>query len=302
MNARERGFLLLTSELGVPGRRVLTDAQLRSLTRRVQDAPKQTAQRDLTVADLTQLGYSREMAQRILVLLEDEELLHYYCQKGAQAGCYPLTRVTEGYPVRLRKALGAESPGCLWLKGDMQLLHMPAVSLVGSRDLNPENQRFAEEVGRQAALQGYVLVSGNARGADKAAQYACLRHGGKVISVVADALSQHSPRENILYISEDCFDAPFSAQRAISRNRCIHSLGQMTFVAQSGYETGGTWDGTVKNLRFGWSPVHCFRDESPAQRVLCDMGANAVDLAQLSDFLSLPAPVADLFTNGGMNP
>ena len=302
MNAREQGFLLLTSELGVPGRKVLTTAQLRILAQRVRNAQWPGEDRDLTEQDLLSLGYSRELAQRILVLLEDGELLRYYCQQGKQAGCFPLSRVTEGYPLRLRKALGNDSPGCLWYKGNLDILQMPAISLVGSRDLNPENQRFAEEVGRQAALQGYVLVSGNARGADKAAQFACLCHGGKVISVVADSLAQRTPRENVLYLSEDSFDAPFSAQRAISRNRCIHSLGQMTFVAQSGYETGGTWDGTVKNLRFGWSPVYCFRDESTAQHVLEEMGAMTIEQQQLSDFMTLPAPVADLFSNGGINP
>lgn len=301
MNAREQGFLLLTSELGVPGRKVLTDAQLRTLARRVQEAVRQDGDREMDVTDLMQLGYSREMAQHILVLLEDGELLRYYCQQGRRAGCYPLTRVTEGYPLRLRKALGQDSPGCLWYKGDPEILQLPAVSLVGSRDLDIQNQYFAEEVGRQAALQGYVLVSGNARGADKAAQNACLRHGGKVISVVADALAQHAQRENVLYLSEDSFDAPFSAQRALSRNRCIHSLGKYTFVAQCGYETGGTWDGTVKNLRFGWSPVYCFRDGSPAQHVLEDMGAISIEEKQLSNFLTLPAHGADLFTNGGIN-
>lgn len=299
MNAREQGFLLLTSELGVPGRKVLTTAQLRFLAQRVRNAQWPGEDRDLTEQDLLSLGYSRELAQRILVLLEDGELLRYYCQRGKQAGCFPLSRVTERYPLRLRKALCNDSPGCLWYKGNLDILQMPAISLVGSRDLNPENQRFAEEVGRQAALQGYVLVSGNARGADKAAQFACLRHGGKVISVVADSLAQRTPRENVLYLSEDDFDAPFSAQRAISRNRCIHSLGAMTFVAQSSYETGGTWDGTVKNLRFGWSTVYCFRDGSPAQKVLEEMGAICIDQNQLSDFLTLPAPVADLFSNGG---
>ena len=295
MNAREQGFLLLTSELGVPGRKTLTTAQLRTLAQRMQKAPKPAADRNLSEQDLLSMGFRRELAQRILVLLEDGELLHYYCQQGRKAGCFPLSRVTEGYPLRLRKTLGEDSPGCLWYKGDLELLRRPAISLVGSRDLNPDNQRFAEEVGRQAALQGYVLVSGNARGADKAAQFACLRHGGKVISVVADSLAQHTPRENVLYLSEDDFDAPFSAQRAISRNRCIHSLGQMTFVAQSSYETGGTWDGTVKNLRFGWSPVYCFRDESLAQRVLADMGAGAVGMEALRNFADLLLQEKSLF-------
>ena len=192
MNAREQGFLLLSSELGVPGRKVLTAAQLRTLAQRMQQAQWSGEDRELNEQDLLSLGFRRELAQRILVLLEDGELLRYYCQRGKQADCFPLSRVTEGYPLRLRKALGEDSPGCLWYKGNLNILGKPAVSLVGSRELNPENQRFAEEVGRQAALQGYVLVSGNARGADKAAQFVCLRHGGQVISVVADALSERT--------------------------------------------------------------------------------------------------------------
>lgn len=295
MNAREQGFLLLTSELGVPGRKTLTTAQLRTLAQRMKQLPRPAQDRDLQEQDLLALGYSQEMARRILVLLEDGELLRYYCQRGKQMDCYPISRVTEGYPMRLRQALGEDRPGCLWYKGDLHLLDLPAVSLVGSRELNEENQRFAEEVGRQAALQGYVLVSGNARGADKAAQFACLRHGGKVISVVADSLAQRTQRENVLYLSEDDFDAPFSAQRAISRNRVIHSLGQMTFVAQSGYETGGTWDGTVKNLRFGWSPVYVYADGSPAQRVLTDMGARPVRTQELRDLAQLQIQEHNLF-------
>ena len=295
MNAREEGFLLLTSTLGVPGRKTLTAPQLRTLARRVQNAKWDDLDREMELSDLIALGYSRELAQRILVLLEDGELLAYYCQRGRKRDCYPISRVSAGYPQRLQRSLGLESPGCLWCKGDPALLDLPAVSLVGSRDLLPENRAFAREVGRQAARQGYVLVSGNARGADQAAQNACLEAGGKVICVVADSLAEHSLKENVLYISEEDFDTPFSAQRALSRNRVIHSLGQMTFVAQCGYQQGGTWDGTVKNLRFGWSNVYCFADGSPASHLLAEMGAQTIELCQLSDFASLPKQVAGLF-------
>ena len=137
-------------------------------------------------------------------------------------------------------------------------------------------------------------MSGNARGADQTAQNACLEAGGKVVCVVADSLAEHTLRENVLYISEDDFDAPFSAQRALSRNRVIHSLGSCAFVAQCGYQTGGTWDGTVKNLRFGWSDVYCFADGSPACGLLGEMGAQNIEICQLTDFISLPKPVAGL--------
>jgi len=295
LNSREKGFLLLTSQLGDPNRRPLTAPQLRELAKRAAANPSVRPERDLVAADLLALGYGREMACRIKTLLEDGQLLEHYLRAGERHGCVPVTRVSEGYPLILRKRLGLESPGCLWVKGPLSLLEQPAVSLVGSRDLLDENSRFAEEVGRQAAKQGFVLVSGNARGADRRAQDACLEAGGSVISVVADELWPHEPHERILYLSEDSFDAAFSAQRAISRNRVIHCLGYWTFVAQSGFQKGGSWDGCEKNLRYGWSPVCCFADGSQAALALSSMGAEAVTMEELSDFSQLAAPEKSLF-------
>jgi predicted Rossmann fold nucleotide-binding protein DprA/Smf involved in DNA uptake len=214
-------------------------------------------------------------------------LLLHYLRRASKAGCIPIPRISPLYPRVLRDRLGEDAPGCLWAKGDLEILKSPGISLVGSRDLNPINEEFAREAGKQAALQSYTLVSGNARGADKTAQNACLRAGGQVISIVADSLEKHEPRANVLYLSEEDFDADFSAQRALSRNRCIHALGEKVLVAQSSYQQGGTWDGTVKNLRFRWSEVFCFADESPAAELLCQMGANPVSLDDLADLKAL---------------
>ena len=287
MTGAEMGFLLLSSQLGNPDRKVLTTAQLRVLGQRVRQLQVDDPNRDLTQRDLQALGYGEDMARRILALLDETDLLEHYCMRSIKADCTYLSRICAAYPEALRQKLGDDSPGVLWAKGDLSLLTRPKVALVGSRELLPENREFAKEVGRQAALQGYVLVSGNARGADKAAQDACLAAGGQVISVVADKLESHSIRPNVLYLSEDGFDCDFSAQRAISRNRVIHALGGKTFVAQCGYQTGGTWDGSVKNLRFGWSTVYCFEDGSPAQSLLQEMGANAVTMEELSNISDL---------------
>ena len=289
MNPRERGFLLLTSHLGDPERKVLTVAQLRSLAIRVGDMQLVEPDRELTERDLAALGYSREAAGHIVSLLRQEDLLDGYLAKGAAMGCVPITRVSDRYPQILRQRLGLDSPGCLWARGDVEILNTPAISLVGCRELSEPNREFAEAVGYQAAEQGLTLVSGNARGADRAAQDACLRAGGRVISIVADSLNRFPPR-NMLYLSEDGFDEEFSAQRALSRNRCIHALGRMVFVAQCDLHKGGTWSGTVKNLRFGWSPVACFRDGSEAASQLEQMGAYRIGLADLQDFACLQTP------------
>lgn len=288
MTPREKGFLLLTSHLGNPQRPVLTTAQLRVLVERMRQSECAQPEREVTSADLSRLGYNREMSQRIARLLEEGQLLERYLRRGAQAGCIPLTRVSPEYPLILRQRLGLDSPGCLWSKGDLSLLQTPAISLVGSRELGQDNRVFAQQAGRQAAKQGLTLISGNARGADRTAQEACLEAGGSVISIIADELTKVEPREHVLYLSEDGFDEGFSAQRALSRNRCIHALGQIVFVAQAALGKGGTWDGTVRNLRFGWSPVACFRDGSPASLELEQMGAYLIGTEDLKDFSTLP--------------
>lgn len=295
MKAVERGFLLLSSHLGDAERKPLTVPQLRTLARRMQAAERPEGDRNLIPADLTALGYNHEMAERILILLSEDRRLNDYLKRAATCGCVPVTRVSENYPLLLRKRLGLDSPGCLWLKGDVSLLKQPAVSLVGSRELLDDNRKFAAEVGRQAARQGYVLVSGNARGADRTAQDACLASGGQVISVVADELCKHPLREHVLYVSEDGFAEEFSSQRALSRNRIIHALGLKTFVAQSSLKMGGTWDGTVRNLRGGWSDVYGFRDGSEAMMLLAQMGANLIGTDDLASFYDLPRMEESLF-------
>ena len=295
MNPRERGFALLASHLGDPHRRPLTAPQLRVLAQRVEQMEVQEPDRELNVEDLRALGYGHEMASRIVSLLGDEDVLDYYLSRGRRAGCVSVTRVSAEYPLLMRRNLGLDSTGILWAKGDLSLLNTPAVALVGSRDLKAENRRFAEEVGRQAALQGLTLVSGNARGADRTAQEAALEAGGTVISVVADELAKQPIRENMLYLSEDGFEEPFSAIRALSRNRCIHAMVWRTFVAQTGSGTGGTWDGTVKNLRAGWSDVYCFRDGSEGAENLHRMGAVDISIDDLSDLGTLPEREKSLF-------
>ena len=285
MRPAEQGFLLLSSHLGDPERKVLTTAQLRTLAKRAKLLPRED--RDLTAEDLLRIGYDRMMAQRICDLLETETQLEWYLNRGKRRDCMPLTRISENYPQKLRSRMGLDAPGCLWVKGDISLLTKPAIALVGSRDLEEKNRQFAEEAGRQAALQGYVLVSGNARGADQIAQDACLAAGGCVISVVADELEKKPLVPGVLWLSLDGFDLPFSTIRALSRNHVIHSLGDMTLVAQCTMGKGGTWDGTVKNLQCGYSPVCCYADSSDAAAELVPRGAVAVTAEDLRDLQAL---------------
>lgn len=277
MTSPERGFLLLTQQLGDASRKPLTTAQFRELTlmAKAMERPGDGL-RELTLEDLMAIGCDFLTGEQILSLLSQKELLDSYLSRGVAAGCQPLTRISSGYPHSLRKKLGAESPGCLWFKGDLSLLSGPMIALVGSRELHPDNYAFAREAGRQAALQGFTLVSGNARGADTEAQESCLSHGGRVISIVADRLDTCVPRDNILWISEHGYDLPFTPQRALSRNRLIHCLPSLVLTAQVTLYSGGTWSGSIRNLKHRWTPLMCFDDGREGTKALMEQGALSV--------------------------
>lgn len=295
MRRAEEGFLLLTSHLGDMQSKPLTVAGFRTLLHRVNSSERCNEDRELELHDLIVLGYDRKTAENILFLLSRKEQLKYYVNKGKKYHCVPLTRATGCYPGKLRSKLGIDCPGCLWAMGELSFLQKPMISLVGSRELHADNMAFAKEAGYQAARQGYVLVSGNARGADRTAQESCLEQGGQVISIVADRLMDLEPRPSVLYLSEDGYDCGFTSARALSRNRLIHAMGKFTLVAQCSYGKGGTWNGCSQNLKHGYSPIFCFQDGSPAVSELLAMGANPVDIFDLSDIDSLQPSTITLY-------
>lgn len=277
MTAAEEGVLLLCCRLGDPDCKPLTTAQFRELGLRVRAAiPDGDPLSELSLRDLLRLNYPSEEASRILRLLERKRHLSDYLSEGERRGIVPLTRISSSYPLRISRARKFSAPPVLFASGDLSFLAQPSVAVVGSRQLRPENEAFAVQAGHAAAKEGLVLVSGNAHGADRTAQNACLEAGGSCIVFTADRLMDHAPRARILYLSEDGYDLPFSAYRALHRNSLIHIQGDKTIAAQCTYGKGGTWEGSLDNLKHSWSPLFVFDDGSPGAQALMERGATGV--------------------------
>lgn len=294
MNARGLGMVLLCSHLGDPGRPVLTSSRLMELERRVLKLGL-PGEGQVTPAYLLALGCGREEARHICGLLSQEALAIRYLERAGNLGIRCLTRNTSQYPRRLREALGDQAPAVLWCRGDESLLNTAAIGVAGSRDASAQALNFARSVGRAAAGQNLALVSGGARGCDTAAETGCLEAGGQVIRVLPDRLDAHPvSRQGLLLLCEDSYDLPFSAHRALSRNRIIHSLGAVTVIAQSGLR-GGTWDGTMRNLNGGWSRVCVPEDRSPAAQAFLAKGACLLRPGDLQNLASLADTQTSLF-------
>ena len=123
----------------------------------------------------------------------------------------------------------------------------PAV-LFAKGDETPLSMRCISVVGSRELTEGAVVFP-----------------AGRLLDCPAQA--------HVLYLAEQGYDLPFSAQRALSRNHFIHAMGEKTLVAQCRAGAGGTWDGTTENLRHGWSPVFVSDDGSEGAQALIARGA-----------------------------
>lgn len=161
-------------------------------------------------------------------------------------------------------------PITVW--GSRALLDRAAVGICGSRHADERALELADQFGRLAAKRGFVLVSGDAKGVDDAAQYGALRAGGSVISVLAEGLGGWKPRvpyrplitgENYAAVSEFPAEARWLASRAMQRNRTIIDLSCAFVVVQAGDESGGTWEAGLTCLRLGKPLLVVQREERP---------------------------------------
>lgn len=113
-------------------------------------------------------------------------------EAAARAEAEPVFTVEPNYPALLARV--EAPPPILYLKGRRELLNRPAVAIVGSRQCSAAGvqitRRFASELGQA----GFVVISGLARGIDKAAHDASLDRG--TIAVLAGDIDWVYPPEH----------------------------------------------------------------------------------------------------------
>lgn len=193
-------------------------------------------------------------------VLSVARLAEAYEQRGYRA----ILPEDEGWPSAL-DILGSKAPLFLFARGNAALLEGRRVAVAGSREILPQTDDEARALGRALAEAGIVLVTGGARGVDRAAQQGALEAGGGVILVPAmpaQALLRDEQTwraleaGRLLMLCDTLPDDPFSAQKALSRNHTIYALGDAAVVVAARNGVGGSWRGATDCLGGAWSPVY----------------------------------------------
>jgi predicted Rossmann fold nucleotide-binding protein DprA/Smf involved in DNA uptake len=195
--------------------------------------------------------------ERLESLLGRGFLLSQAVDRWNARAIWVVSRADATYPRRLKARLKEDAAPVLYGCGDSALLDAGGLAVVGSRHVDDELISYTENVGRLAAGAGRTLVSGAAKGIDRAAMHGALQAGGAVAGVMSDCLERGAlARDNreplmdhkLVLVSPYDPAAGFNVGHAMQRNKVIYALADAALIVTSDLEKGGTWAGAIEQL------------------------------------------------------
>jgi len=286
-----QAVLLLTAPLLVvrnrSSARRLSHREYRGLARRLHAAGAGPAQ--LLTPDGSAL--LRECCgdldpDRLEALLGRGVLLAQAVDHWQSRAIWVASRGDSAYPAALSQRLRDDAPNLLYGCGSPALWRPGGLAVVGSRNVGPEAADFAVCQGRLAAEAQRVLVSGGARGADRAAMDGAIEAGGVAVGVLAASLERTSMtrrmrnlliEERLLLLSPVDPNARFNVGYAMGRNKVIYALAKVALAVEATVGKGGTWTGALEQIETYGTPVYVRASgrASPGLAALRDRGALA---------------------------
>ncbi|OQA61468.1 MAG: hypothetical protein BWY41_00148 [Candidatus Atribacteria bacterium ADurb.Bin276] len=137
----------------------------------------------------------------------------------------------------------------LFYLGDLKLLRSPSISIVGTRSPTKEGVKRAIKITRQLVNLKYVVMSGLAKGIDKAAHQATIDNKGKTIAILGAPFHKIYPNENVPLFNRIidagglCLTPAMPYQEHGTwlfprRNKLMAILSQATIVIEAGATSG----------------------------------------------------------------
>jgi predicted Rossmann fold nucleotide-binding protein DprA/Smf involved in DNA uptake len=296
-----KAVLALTTRLGDRQRPSLTAQGWHDLATALRDSELTPA--DVFTVDLSEVpGVGADTAGQVGRLLEDAAAATLAADDLRLKGIWVSTIVDDEYPAVLVTRLGRNAPPVIFGIGNQTMLSTPGVGIVGSRDIGEDGAEVARVFAERAVSLGLPVVSGGARGVDHLAMNAAFMASGQVIGVLADSLLTRMRKPEILealdegktcLLTQQAPSSGFTPAAAMSRNKLIYALSDVTVVVASDKESGGTWAGAIEALRAGNGVVAVWRGEGegPGNADLERRGASPVKTPDdLDRLLQAPPP------------
>ncbi len=231
--------------------------------------------REKTIKKLEQVWHPQQGAtsnrQEIAALSEQATII----KELAYDSIYALNRLDSKYPAILSETLThEEAPPLLFYAGDLNILERITIAIIGSRNASDSSVAFAREAARCLAEQGANVISGYARGVDRAAYEGATSTHGCTTVVLPHGINKTNNAQlysllpgltsgKALLLSQFHPNAAWMVSRAMERNKVVTGLAQVVIVTEA-KPHGGTWNGALGALAQK-RPVYVCRTDTETQ-------------------------------------
>ena len=276
-SANTKAVLLLTAPLltgsGSPKAPLLTPREYRDMALWLQTVGGEPA--DLLRGDSQLLDgkIAPIDPERLKCLLDRGFQLAQALERWSARAIWVVSRADREYPARAKERLRANAPALLFCCGAPEIADGPALAIVGSRNASREVLEHTGEIAAKMAREGKVVVSGGARGVDRAAMDGAINADGAAIGVLAGDLARESLsrrqrnailEQRMLLVSPFDPSARFHVGQAMHRNKLIYAMADAGLVMDSAIDEGGTWAGAVEQLSKYGTPLYVRSEGAPS--------------------------------------
>lgn len=192
------------------------------------------------------------------------------------------------YPQLLKEI--SNPPVVLFCKGNIDLLELPKLAIVGSRNATEVGRQLSSDIATNLAISDFCIVSGMARGIDSCAHQGALNVSGKTIAVLGTGVDVCYPKraqslyreieEHGLLISEYLPGASALASNFPRRNRIISGLSMGTIVVEAEQKSGSLITAKYaleQNREIFAVPGSVFNELSKGCHALIKQGAKLIE-------------------------
>ena len=268
LSANTTAILLLTAPLVAGSRRahvpMLTAAQYRKLVSLLAAHRSEPAALLEPGADLLLARCGDVDEDRLRGLLSRGGQLGQAVERWQASGIWVVSHADAAYPPLLKKHLRNDAPIVLYGCGSQEIMRSRTFAVVGSRNVGEPLIEYTWSTASLIARAGLTVVSGGARGVDRAAMNSALEAGGSVVGVLPGDLAKTAMNrehrtwlveERLVLVSPFDPNLRFTVAQAMQRNRVIYALAEAALVVNADLNRGGTWAGAAELLKKYHVPV-----------------------------------------------
>lgn len=223
--------------------------------------------------DLFAIDYKDDLFSLVLKnnkKLSEEDLQEAWdkTEKPLNPGVTAITILDEAYPEKL-KVMKESAPLILYVRGNVEVLSIPGIAIVGTREPSPWSEKVEEQlVEKILSLREITVISGLAMGCDRIAHKTTVKEHKKTVAVLPSGVNVITPSshsglaEEIIktggcLVSEYEPDTIATRYSFVERDSLIAALSDATYVVECGIKSGTMH--TAQAAQKYSRPIACYK-------------------------------------------